>query len=225
VTLLAEDLLLLLIDDASGALLLDSTRLDRALAGAVLLELALAERVGPPPPGRRFGRDRIVLLDGRPTGDPLLDDALARLDSPRPPRAARAVEKLVKGTRQALLHRLVEAGHVREEHRTVLGVFRSSRWPAVRPEHEAAVRRDLHAALVEGAPPDLRTAALTSLLVAVDVVPKVVSAPDRRALVRRAKAVADGEWAGVAVRKAVEAVNAALVASVVAVSVATTVTS
>ena len=224
-TLLAEDLLLLLIDDASGALLLDSTRLDRALAGAVLLELALAERVGPPPPGRRFGRDRIVLLDGRPTGDPLLDDALARLASPRPPGAARAVERLVKGTRQTLLHRLVEAGHVREEHRTVLGIFRTSRWPAVRPEHEAAVRRGLDAVLVEGAQPDLRTAALTSLLVAVDAVPKVVSAPDRRALVRRAKDVADGEWAGVAVRKAVEAVNAALVASVVAVSAATTVTS
>ena len=221
VTLIAEDLLLLLVDDATGRFLLDTTRLDRALAGALLLELALAERVGPPAAGQRFGRDVIALVDRRPAGDPLLDAALARLDTPKPPGAARAVSRLVKGTRQALLERLVEAGHVREEHRTVLGVFRTSRWPAVRPEHEAEVRRRLQAVLLDGAEPDQRTAALVSLLVAVDAVPKVVAASDRKALVRRAKAVADGDWAAVAVRKAVDAVNAAVIAAAATVVVVT----
>jgi len=221
VTLIAEDLLLLLVDDATGRFLLDTTRLDRALAGALLLELALAERVGPPAAGQRFGRDVIALVDRRPAGDPLLDAALARLDTPKPPGAARAVSRLVKGTRQALLERLVEAGHVREEHRTVLGVFRTSRWPAVRPEHEAEVRRRLRAVLLDGAEPDQRTAALVSLLVAVDAVPKVVAASDRKALVRRAKAVADGDWAAVAVRKAVDAVNAAVIAAAATVVVVT----
>lgn len=214
-TLIAEDLLLLLLDDATGKPLLDSTRLDRALAGAVLLELALAERVGPPVDAR-YGRDRISVVDRRATEDPLLDGALSRLDTTRPPAAARAVERLVKGTRQALLARIVAAGFVREEHRTVLRIFGVTRWPAARPDHEAMVRRRLHAVLVDGEPADQRTAALISLLVAVDAVPKVVSAPDRRALVRRAKAVADGEWAGAAVRKAVNAVNAAVVAAVAA---------
>jgi len=221
VTLIAEDLLLLLVDDATGRFLLDTTRLDRALAGALLLELALAERVGPPAAGQRFGRDVIALVDRRAAGDPLLDAALARLDTPKPPGAARAVSRLVKGTRQALLERLVEAGHVREEHRTVLGVFRTSRWPAVRPEHEAEVRRRLRAVLLDGAEPDQRTAALVSLLVAVDAVPKVVAASDRKALVRRAKAVADGDWAAVAVRKAVDAVNAAVIAAAATVVVVT----
>ena len=213
-TLIAEDLLLLLLDDGTGRPLVDTIRLDRVLAGALLLELALAERVGPPPPGQRFGRARIAIIDARATGDPLLDEAISRLDPDRPPGAARAVEKLVKGTRPALLARIVAAGFVREERGTVLGIFPTTRWPAVRPEHEAAVRRALHAALVEGWPPDLRTSALTSLLVAVNAVPKVVPAPDRRALVRRAKAVAAGEWAGAAVRKAVAAVNAAVTAAV-----------
>lgn len=223
--LLAEDLLLLLIDDATGKPLLDGVRLDRVLAGAVLLELALAERVGPSPNAPRFGRDRLVLLDRRPTGDPLLDEALTRLDTQRPPGAARAVEKLVKGTRQALLARIVEAGHVREEHRTVLGVFGSTRWPSVRPEYEASVRSELSAVLVEGREPGLRAAALISLLVAVDAVPKVVPAPDKRELVRRAKAISEGAWAGDAVRRAVNAVNAAMVASMAAVTAATTASS
>jgi Golgi phosphoprotein 3 (GPP34) len=225
VTLLAEDLLLLLLDDATGRPLLDATRLDRALAGALLLDLALAERVGAPPAAQRFGRDRIAVLDGRPTGDPLLDDALARLGSSRPPGAARAVERLVKGTRPALLARVAAAGLVREERRAVLGIFPSVRWPAANPECEVEVRRALHEALVEGRPPDTRTAALVSLLAAVDAVPKVVSAPDRRALARRAREIAEGEWAGDAVRRAVRAVQSALIASVTAATTVAAVTS
>jgi hypothetical protein len=103
---------------------------------------------------------------------------------------------------------------LREEHGTLLGIFPTTRWPALRPEHEAAIRQDLVAALVEGHQPQLRTSALISLLTAVDAVPKVVSAPDRRALVRRAQELAQGEWAGDAVRKAVAAVHAAVTAAV-----------
>jgi hypothetical protein len=144
VTLLAEDLLLLLVDDDSGKFLLDLTRLDRALAGALLLELALGERVGESEVGRRFGRDRV---------------------RPRPSRSwSRA---------------------------------------AGRPSWSGSWRR---------------AAALTSLLVAVDAVAKVVPTDDRRALVRRAEVVAEGEWAGAAVKKAVDAVNAALIAAFAAAS-------
>jgi hypothetical protein len=62
-------------------------------------------------------------------------------------RPSSAVEKLVKDLRKALLDRIVEAGFVREEHRSTLGVLRSTRWPAVRPEHETEIRRALDAAV------------------------------------------------------------------------------
>jgi hypothetical protein len=222
VTLIAEDLLLLLVDDATGKLLLDTTRLDRVLAGAVLVELALAERVGPPEPGQRFGRDRIAIVDRRPTGDPILDGALGLLDTPKPPGATRAVEKLVKGLRRSLLTRLVEAGFVREEHRSVLGIFPSTRFPAVRPDHENQLRTQLRAVLVDGQEPDRRAAALISLLAAVHAAPKIAPDADRRAVARRAEAVARGDWAGVAVRRAVDAVNAAVTAAIVAATTAAT---
>jgi hypothetical protein len=220
VTLLAEDLLLLLLDDESGKFLLDGLRLDRVLAGALLLDLVLAERVSSPTPERRFGQDRLVIENRTPLGDPLLDEALTRLDGRRPPAAARAVEKWVKGTRQAVLTRIVEAGLVRAEHRTVLGLFPVSRWPAVRPEHEAAVRRELHGVLLEGRDPTPRIAAVVALLLAVDVLPKVVPGSDRRALVRRAKEVAEGDWAATAVRKAVDAIRAGIIAAGVAATTA-----
>lgn len=214
VTLIVEDLLLLLIDDATGKAVLDRTRLERVLAGAVLVELSTAERIAPAPPGGPVKAGRIVVRDSSPLGDGILDEALARL-AEKPSRPARAVEKLVKGLRQAVLTRLVDAGLIREEHRKALGVFPTTAWPAVRPEHEARVRAGLRAVLVDGATPDARTAALVSLLTAVDAVPKVLPVADRRALVRRARSVAQGDWVGRAVREAVDAVNAAVVVSTV----------
>jgi hypothetical protein len=215
VTLLVEDLLLLLIDDVTGKVVLDRTRLERVLAGAVLVDLAATGRIVPAPPGGSVKAGRVVVVDHRPTGDGLLDEALARLAG-KPSRPARAVEKLVKGLRPAALTRLVEAGYVREEHRRAMGVFPTTAWPALRPEHEARVRADLLAVLVDGRSPDPRIAALVSLLSAVDAVPKVVSVVDRRALVRRARALAEHDWAARAVREAVDAVNAAVVATVTA---------
>jgi hypothetical protein len=212
VTLLVEDLLLLLIDDATGRAVLDRTRLERVLAGAVLVELAMAERLAPAPIGGPVKAGRIVVRNRATTGDGLLDEALARL-ADKPSRPARAVEKLVRGLRQAVLTRLVDAGFVREEHRRALGVFPTTAWPAVRPEHEARIRAELQAVLVDGRAPDQRTGALVCLLTAVDAVPKVLPVADRRALVRRARAIANGDWAARAVREAVDAINAAVVVS------------
>lgn len=220
-TLIAEDLLLLLIDDVSGRLRLDRTRLDRVLAGAVLIELALAERISPAMPGEPARAGTLVVRAAGPTGDVVLDAALSRLGSATPTKPARAVEKLVKGIRETLLHRVVAAGFVHEQHGTTLGVFPTTRWPAIDVRHESALRAELSAVLIHGQVPQRRVAALISLLVAVDAVPKVVPTSDKRALVRRAKQVADGDWAGEAVRKAVDAVNAAVIAAMVATSSAT----
>lgn len=59
------------------------------------------------------------------------------------------------------------------------------------------------------------------LLSAVDGVGKVV-AGDRRLLKRRVKQISEGEWAGVAVRQAVDAVVAATTATWIALTAATT---
>jgi hypothetical protein len=112
--------------------------------------------------------------------------------------------------RQDLLNRLASQGLVREERGRALGIFPTTHWPATDMAHEARLRAELSQVLVHGMQPTQRTAALTSLLSVVDAVSKVVPSDDRRAVKRRAKEIAEGEWAGVAVGKAVEAVNAAV---------------
>src|SRR5687768_4580671 len=68
---LPEEFILLAYDE-DGTPLTDGTHLDNGLGGAVLLELALAGRVDV------VGK-RVTVLDPSRTGDPLADDALARL--------------------------------------------------------------------------------------------------------------------------------------------------
>lgn len=227
-TLIAEDLLLLLLDENSGRIRLDSTRLDRMLAGAVLTELALAERVVPDRSDLPPRRIRLVVQNPAPTGDPILDEALARLTAWRGPvRPQRAVEKLARGLRRQLLARLVGGGLLREQPRAVLGIFPGTGYAVQRPapdgtDPRGVLQDEVRRVLVQGSQPSPRLAAVIALLSAVDAVTKVVPGADRREVRRRAKQIAAGDWGAAAVRQAVTAVQAAVMAAITATVVTTT---
>ncbi|MBB2924538.1 GPP34 family phosphoprotein [Cellulomonas cellasea] len=222
--ILAEDVLLLLTDDVTGKPVVDTTRLDLALAGAVLLDLATAGRVDVSGPGEPVKPGRVVVRDPRPTGDGVLDEGLRRISAKGPRKPASVVPELAKKLRPELLARLVERGVLRLQEGKVLGIFPTSAWPAVDPAYEDGLRRGLHDVLVVGRTPTPREAALVSMLQGVDQVPRVlgdVGVP-KRELRQRAKAVAHGGFADAAVKGAVEAVNAAVMAGVMAATVAAT---
>jgi Golgi phosphoprotein 3 (GPP34) len=218
--LIAEDLLLLLLHDVSGKNTIDATRLDYALGGAVLLELAMAGRVDVTEKRGWLGRTRVVVDDATPTGDRVLDDALTLLRTGKPRDLQSAVTSLSKKLRAALLGRLAEHGVLRREQDRVLGVFPRERWSVLDATHERALRGRLHDVLVVGLTSDRRTSALIPLLSAIDQAHKVIDAPDRKAVKARARTIGAGDWAGDAVRKAVQAAQAAVAATVVAASVA-----
>jgi hypothetical protein len=207
--LIAEDVLLLLVDDATGKFLVDSTRLDNVLAGAVLVELATTERLGFPAEGSRVKRSRMVVVDPTPPGDPVLDRALATVAAGRPAKPEQLIAKLRKRLRVTLLERLSTAGALRRSTRKVMGILPRTSWPAAHSSHKRELGARLQAVLVGGATPDGRTAALVSLLTAVNATHKVVDG-DKKAVRARAKDIAAGEWAGAAVKKAIDAVNASI---------------
>jgi hypothetical protein len=214
--LLAEELLLLALDDESGKVVV--TELDKGLAGAVLVELMLAERVRVAEKGESVRAGRLVLRPGPAPADPILANGLAVLAHREGRKPEYVLDALANDLRRKLADRLVEAGVLRREKRKVLGLFPAERLPAQDSTHEATVRERIRAALA-GARPDERTAALISLLSALNAVTTVVAVPDKRAANRRANEIAKGQWAAAAVRKAIETVYAATAA---AAAVATT---
>jgi hypothetical protein len=218
--LLAEDLLLLLTDDETGKLVVSGSEADIALGGAQLVELSMSGHVD------LDDRKRLVVRDSTPTGDDLLDRALATITDREGKKPSSVIGPLGKKLRDALYERLTSAGVLRAEEGRVLGVFPAKRWPAASAEHEAAVRRGMTSALVQGTTPEPRDAALISLLHALRSTHKVVDPKQhdlkRKELDRRAKDIAEGDWASKAVRQAVDEMMAAVTVAVSAATVATT---
>ena len=206
--LLAEDLLLLVTDDASGRLSAPADRVNAGLGGANLVELTLRNKVdltGEQDPGRP---GRIIVRDPSPPGDAILDTALQTVTAYQGKRPSTVIRPLSKNLRRTLYERLAGHGVVRAENSRILGVFAVRRWPAHDGSREAEVRRLMTQALVQQVAPDTRTAALIALVHAVGCVDKIVDPRQhglsKRELRARAKKIADGNWASAAVRKAIE---------------------
>lgn len=208
--LIAEDLLLLLTDDSSGKHLVDGSTLDLGLAGAVLLELALAGVVDIAGPGEQARPGRVVVRSRTPVDDPLLREAMQRIVAAGPRKPEDLLPKLATGLRTALLARLTGRGILRTEDGRVLWIFPTRSWPAADSNHESRVRAALQEVLVTHQPAQDREAALVSLLYATGSVTRVVGGAPASEIEQRAKSVADGEFAGKAVRAAIQAVNSAV---------------
>jgi hypothetical protein len=215
--LIAEDLLLLLTDDRSGKLLVPSNEADIALGGALLTELALAQRVDVAHEGGVVRNGRLLVKDRSPTSDPLLDETLDRAAAKQGKTPTDVVRALGKDVRARLHARLAERGLLHEETARVLGVFPSRRWPSSDTTHEDATRGLLAAALRAGSTDNPHIAALVSLLHGLEAVSKVVDPADlgitKRELNDNAKRIAAGGWASEGVRKAIDELLAAIIAA------------
>ncbi|MER6198860.1 GPP34 family phosphoprotein [Streptomyces sp. NPDC001586] len=213
---LAEEIVLLSLDDGSG-----ETRRRQAAgwaaAGAILLELVMAERVS-------VAGKYLELRDTTPTGEELLDGRILSMEAWLRGRAKRRVTDWL--TREqtkavgAAVERLVERGLVAAEVHKVLGMFPQKRYPGTDGGAvERALRERLRAVVIEGAEPDERTAGLIALIHSTGL--HGLAFPDRRRkeVAPRTAEMATGQWAADSVRAAIRDVQAAMVA-VTAVTVA-----
>ena len=209
--LLAEDLLLLLTDDRTGKLAVASNRVDLALGGAQLVDLALARRVEVTEEGR------LLVVDRAPVGDALLDEALALVDGKNGRRPKDVIAPLSHKLRAGLYARLAARGLVREDVGRILGIVPRHTWPAVDAEHEDALRAGIAAALRAGGTNEARTGALIALLQGLHTVAAVfdpgVVGMAKDELEASAERIAEGGWAADAVEAAIRQRLAAIVAA------------
>ncbi|MEI5672597.1 MULTISPECIES: GOLPH3/VPS74 family protein [unclassified Nocardioides] len=220
-TLIAEDLFLLLLDDEKGTL--GGTSYPQpVLGGAVLIELATTGAVEVEEKTSVW-RSAKVHPAGHPPEDAVLRAAYDVV-AEKPRSAQDLVTRIGKGVRDTLAERLVQRGILERRESRVLGLFPRTRWPAVDSRHEAELRTRLTGVLVRGDEPDERTGALVALLAAIDRAQKVVDHQGLPAkeVRQRATAIAEGAWAAKAVRDAILAASSAVTAAVTASTVAVT---
>jgi hypothetical protein len=218
--MLAEEYALLAYDDDGNAEL-GSPGLDYGFAGAVLIELALAERV-------EVVDERVVVLDRTPLGRPLLDEALNRIAADGKRRKAKDwVDRLSKGLREKVLDGLAAAGVLKRVDDKVMWLFPRTRYQApygVEVPAETAVRQRLVAAVAADGPVEPRTAALSALVTAVKMDKTVFADLPRDRVKARLKEISEGDWAATATKKAVEEMEAAVMVAIMVPIMTTTVT-
>lgn len=220
-TLIAEDVLLLILDDSSGAFTPSSEKRKPLLAGALLAELALIGAVEIETAGGLWKRSTVLVEDPARASDPILVGALHQIaEKKRSPKDL--VNRLGKDLPEQLCTRLTDRGLLRRVESRVLGLFPRTRWPAADPGHEAALRADLRRVLLDRGEPDERIATVIAVLAAADVLHQVVDRGplSKKDLKARAEQIAAGGWATEAVRKAIQAAQAAVMAGITAATAA-----
>lgn len=215
-TLIAEDLLLLLLDDQKGTTPA-TTSVPAVLGGAVLMELALIGAIDIGEKPNKWTAAKVEVAESSLAADPVLLRAVGIIGEKE--RSAQSlVNRLGKGLKDELGLRLAKQGRVERRRERVLGMFPYTTWPAVNRSHKLDLQRDLTAVLVNGNPPDERIGGLIGLLSTADRAQKAVDPGDvsPRELKKRAKEIAKGDWAAKAVGDAIAAATTAVTAAVVA---------
>lgn len=194
---IAEDLFLLLLDNAAAQPALDRHRREKVLSAAVLLDLAYACRIRPAMADEPIEAGRLVALAGDWPADPVGDPAFELLQR-RPLPADTALAKLSRHSQANLEQHLERMGLVRRVRMPGKGFPGKPAycWPLTSRERVSQARAALLAALFDGHNPVPAIAAIICLLHAVDGLGAILSLNDRgwRWVHARSTEIATGIW-------------------------------
>ena len=190
---IAEDLLLLLLDNTSARSRLDRTRLGRVLAAALVLDLAFQCRVRPAMPEDPVAPGELVALAGPMPLDPAVRPALAELTH-GPITPAAAIAKIRRHAEDDVLDQLLRTGQIHQVGLTAHRLRRNTyAWPVKNRDRVNSLRGAVSAALSGQHRPDAPTAAVISLLYRIGDLGAAVDASDDG--LRRAAEIAGGSLA------------------------------
>ena len=190
---IAEDLLLLLLDNLSAQPRLDRGRRERILAAALILDLAYDCRVRPALPEDPVPAGELLALAGPTPADPAVRPTMATL-SQGPITPGAAIARGRKHAEDDVLDQLLRTGQI---HQVGLSAHRLRRntyaWP-VKNRHRVDTRRGaVWAALSGQHHTDATTAAIISLLHRIGGLGVTLDVNDGQ--LRQADEIARGTWA------------------------------
>lgn len=158
----SEEIMVLLLHDENGTFLpVGEYTLNRALAGAVLMDLAFANRIDTDP-------ERLTVTDSALTGTPALDRVLNRVAGEEEVHDTRTwIETLsadeAGAIKEAALDSLVARGILERREEKFLWVFRSRRYPMIDGKAEREAKKRIADVLFTDEIPHPRDVALICL--------------------------------------------------------------
>lgn len=207
--LVEETVLLLLRDEGGSFVRVPTWSLRYSVAGAVLMELAIEDRID-------TDLEHLFLIDGAPTGDDLLDPTLADIAGGEQQNTRFWIEHIAAYADEiqaAALSRLVERGILEEKDNRFLWVFRSRRYPAVDGTVRREVKLRIMEVLLSDEIPDPRDVMLICLADACGIFRALLSARELSQATPRIEQVAKLDLIGQAMFRAINDVRMAVAAA------------
>lgn len=195
--LIVEDVMLVLLDPQTGAIAGEGLPLFHTLAGGVLIDLVLQQRID-------IDGGRVHAITDKEPDDPLFHASWTQI-AKKPIDVQSLISQLGPTLREPILERLVERGHLRKEPYRALGIFPTTRLAAGTTSRRINLINALRATLAENAEPDAHIAALGALLSASNSLPSLHrEIPWSGTVHDRGKELERGSWGATATAEAVE---------------------
>ena len=198
-----EEILLLLLRDDDGKFVnVPQSSMDRAIAGAVLMELAMENRID-------TDLENLIVVDTTPLGDDLLDPTLAMIaEGGEEQKDARHwVEQTARQAptiREVTLDRLVERGILEREDDRFLWVFRSRRYPMVDGQAEREVKLRIMGVLFSNEIPSPRDVVVICLAHACGIFGELLSKREQEQAAERIEQVRKLDLIGQAMTQSIQ---------------------
>ncbi len=206
-----EEITLLLLHDDDGRFArVPSWSLSYALAGGVLMDLAMENRID-------TDLEHLILVDATPTGDSLLDPTLAEIAAGETHDARYWVEQTAERSdaiQEEVLSRLIALGILERQEDRFLWVFRSRRYPMVDGQAEREVKLRIMGVLFSDDIPDPRDVVIICLADACGIFKELLSKRELEQAAPRIEQVRKLDLIGQAMTQAIQDIELSVAASV-----------
>ncbi len=208
---IVEEIILLLLRDEDGRFLhVPNWSTDYAIAGGVLMDLAMENRID-------TDLENLMLVDATPVGDSLLDPTLAEIDKGEKNNTRFWVDHTAQNAcaiREEALSRLVALGILEPQEDRFLWVFRSRRYPMIDGQARREVKTRIMGVLFSDEIPDPRDVMIICLADACGIFEELLSKEELAQASARIDIVRKLDLIGQAMSKAIYDIEVSVAASV-----------
>ncbi len=209
---LIDQLTLLALDDYKGNFIPDSTTFSYALAGALILELILENKIS-------VSDDFVKVVDRERTGDSILDEYIKIISESSKQRKVKSwIDKFGQKSdkiKEATLKKLIEDGILVKKEEKILWLFNVDKYPTSDPRPENQLRARLHNIVVNHHKPDLKEVMILNLVESCRLEEEVFGKENAKVFKKEFKRIKDDSEVSGVVNKSIkdicDAINAMLV--------------
>lgn len=209
---LIDQLTLLALDDHKGDLIPDSTTFSYALAGALILELALEGRID-------LSDEIVKVRDRSKTGDAILDQFLAMIYESKKERKVRSwIDRIGQKSEQIkkeTIAKLIDQRILEKREEKILWVFNVDKYPTQNPKPENQLRGRLYDIVINHHTPDLKEIMILNLVESCRLEREVFGKEHAKVFKKEMKRIKEDDQISSSVNKSIkeisEAINAMLV--------------